>query len=98
MPVNNDTAGAWFSVLVTAGAVGDKARLHQVNSRLKQFGSTPFIGLGVVEAYFLGQLSDRAITSFLPLLPLPLEVAYALLDRYAPPRPVIVAPVQAKGA
>jgi hypothetical protein len=90
-PVNNDTVGPWFSVLATAGAVGDRARLHLITGRLKQSASTPFVALSVVEAFFRGETAERRITAFLPLLPLPLEVTYALLDRYAPPRPAAAA-------
>lgn len=87
LPMDNETVGSWFSLLATAGAVGDTTRLHQVTSRLKESSSTPFIALGIVESFFRGEMPDRAITTLLPLLPLPLEVTYALLERYPPPRP-----------
>ena len=86
MPINPETVGAWFSVLCSAGAVGDKLRLHEITMRLKETSSTPFVALAVVEAFFRGETAERRITAFLPILPLPLEVLYALLERYAPPQ------------
>jgi hypothetical protein len=88
LPLNTDTAGAWFSLLCTAGVVGDRVRLGELGARLKLASPTPFSALGVVEAFFRGDTTDRRITTFLPILPLPLEVTYALIDRYAGPRGV----------
>jgi len=97
VPINDETAGSWFSVMSSAGAVGDTTRLHQLVARLKSSANTPFVALGVVEAFFLGELTDRRITVLLPLLPLPLEVTYALLERYPPPPPAVASPA-ASGA
>ena len=82
MPLDGQTAGIWFSLLCTAGAVGDQERLQQYTEHLKRASSTPFLALVVVEAFFRGHTSQRRITSVLPFLPLPLEVTYALLERY----------------
>jgi hypothetical protein len=86
LPLNTDTAGAWFSLLCTAGVVRDRVRLAELGARLKRASPTPFSALGVVEAFFRGDTTERRITTFLPILPLPLEVTYALIDRYAEPR------------
>ena len=85
VPLSTETAGAWFSLLCAAGAVGDHARLHELTARLKQASTTPFLALNLVEAFFRGETSERRIAAFLPILPLPLEVTYALLERYRPP-------------
>lgn len=90
LPMTGETAGAWFSLLCTAGAVGDKPRLHEITARLKQASKSPFIALGLVEAFFRGETNERRITVFLPILPVPLEVTYALLERYRPPPVVAV--------
>lgn len=82
LPLNTDTAGIWFSLLCTAGAVGDQARLHGFVVYLKQASSTPFVALSGVEAFFRGEMVDRRVTNFLPILPLPLEINYALIERY----------------
>jgi len=89
LPLNTDTAGAWFSLMCAAGAVGDFARLGELTERLKNASSTPFLALAVVEAFFRGQTAERRINSFLPILPLPIDVTYALIERYSPP---LVAP------
>ncbi len=85
VPLDADSAGIWFSLLCTAGAVGDQARLHELTERLKGASSNPFLALVAVEAFFRGQSAERQITTILPILPLPIEVAYALLERYPPP-------------
>ncbi|MSU48156.1 MAG: hypothetical protein EXS37_03540 [Opitutus sp.] len=82
LPLSTETAGAWFSLLCTAGAVGDKVRLHEITARLKQASNSPFKALDVAEAFFRGETNDRRITMILPILPVPLEVSYALLERY----------------
>lgn len=85
LSLNNDTAGVWFSLLCTAGAVGDKARLHEFTVGLRGASKTPFVALGLVEAYFRGETLEQRLTTFLPILPLPLEITYALLERYTSP-------------
>jgi hypothetical protein len=92
MPLSNETVGSWFSLLTTAGAVGDMVHLHQITARLKDSSTHPFTALAIVESYFRRELDGRPVTSFLPLLPLPIEVTYALLDRYAPPKPMVTVP------
>jgi hypothetical protein len=84
MPMTTETAGAWFSLLCAAGAVGDMERMTEIGAFLKQASKTPFVALGLVEAFFRGETAERRITSFLPILPLPLEVTYALIERYTP--------------
>ncbi len=92
MPLNTETAGLWFSLLCSAGAVGDADRLHELTARLKNASQSPFLALGVVEAFFRGQTSERQIGMFLPILPLPLEVTYALHERYGAPPVVTLRP------
>lgn len=82
MPLTDETAGGWFSLLCTAGVVGDMAQLHTYTLRLRQATETPFTALLMVESYFRGELSDKRAVSFLPYLPVPLEVSYALIERY----------------
>ncbi len=84
-PLDNDSAGIWFSLLCTAGVVGDADLLHEYTRRLKDASKTPFDALVLVEAFFLGRTVERRVTSFLPILPLPLEMTYALIERYPSP-------------
>lgn len=85
LTLDTENAGAWFSLLCAAGAVGDRERLQELTARLKQASNTPFLALGVVEAFFRGETAERRIDTFLPILPLPLEVTYALRERYSGP-------------
>ncbi|MCX6956327.1 MAG: hypothetical protein NTV51_29690 [Verrucomicrobia bacterium] len=90
LPLSTETAGIWFSLLCTAGAVGDQARLHAFALQLKGASTTPFAALTYVEGFFRGETVEKRITSFLPILPLPLEVNYSLIERYPgtpPPAP-----------
>lgn len=82
LPLNSETAGIWFSLLCTAGVVGDYERLHDLTDRLKGATDKPFLALVLVEAFFRGRTSERRVTSILPFLPLPTEINYALIERY----------------
>jgi len=84
-PLNTENAGAWFSLLCTAGAVRDLPRLHALTTRLEHASRTPFLALDFIEAFFRAESNERNLTTLLPLLPLPLEVTYALIERYVPP-------------
>ena len=85
LPLDTGSAGIWFSLLCTAGAVGDHARLHEIAVRLRHASKHPFLAMIGVEAFFRGETAERKITAFLPILPLPLEVTYALFERYPLP-------------
>jgi hypothetical protein len=82
MDFNNDTAGVWFLLVCAAGAVADRERLHSLILQLKRASKSSFAALDAVEAFFRGEGGARRATSFLPVLPLPLDVAYAMLDRF----------------
>lgn len=84
IPFRADTAGAWFSLLCAAGAAGDRVRLAEVMEQIKAASGHPFAVLDGIAAYFRGETVERRVTLFLPMLPLPLEVTYAMLERYAP--------------
>lgn len=87
MPLNDQTAGGWFSLLCTAGAVGDRSELQALSLRLRRASPRPFIALQLVESFFRAGSPNGTVTRFLPYLPVPLEVTYALLDRYPPGTP-----------
>ena len=85
LAIDSSTAGVWFSLLCTAGAVGDLPRLHALVVTLKLAADSPFIALSAIEAFFRGDTGAEKITTFLPALPLPIEIDYALIERYSPP-------------
>jgi hypothetical protein len=82
LPFNDETAGIWFSLFCAAGAVGDHDVLGQITAHIRQGTGQPFLALGAVAAFFRGETPEKRITPFLPTLMLPLEVTYALLERY----------------
>lgn len=94
MPLNDNTAGGWFSLLCTAGAVGDTPMVHTLALRLRNASPTPFVALQIVETFFSPGASEKRATSFLPFLPVPLEVSYALIEKY-PGTPAAAAPAAA---
>lgn len=96
MPLNDDTAGGWFSLLCTAGAVRDQSSLRALTVRLRNASSTPFMALGLVENFFRTDTPDRRATVFLPFLPVPMEVAYALIEKYPGRRASTPGPIAAK--
>lgn len=89
LPLNIDNAGAHFSVLCVAGVHHDRARLEEQITRLKALASASFVRLNLVADFFNNESPAKRIATFLPILPVPLEVTYALLERYpgAPARP-----------
>lgn len=89
-PLNTENAGAWFSLLCAAGTVGDHDRLRELTTQLKNAANTPFHALTLVEAFFRGETAERRINIFLPVVPLPLDVTYALIERYSAPPAVTV--------
>ncbi|MFM9080962.1 MAG: hypothetical protein ACKOTE_12680, partial [Opitutaceae bacterium] len=82
VPFTDQTAGIWFGVFCAAGAVGDEANLGRMSAFIRQSTGQPFLVLGATEAFFRGDSNERTILPFLPVLLVPLEVTYALLDRY----------------
>lgn len=85
LALDNETAGVWFALLCTAGAIDHRVRLHELAQQLQHASKTPFVALRLVEAFFRGETPERRVTTFLPIMPLPLEVTYALIDRYSLP-------------
>ena len=82
MPFNDETSGVWFSLFCAAGAVGDESNLGLLAGFIRDAIGRPFFALGATEAFFRGDSNETSILPFLPSLPLPLEVTYALLERY----------------
>ena len=87
LPLTTETAGAWFGLMCTAGAIGDRERLRELSLNLRQASTTPFAALSFVEAFFRGEMPDPRITKFLPIVPLPIGITYALIERYPAPKP-----------
>jgi hypothetical protein len=82
LPLTTDNAGSHFSVLCVAGVHQDRVRLRALILRLKDLASASFLRLNLVEDFFNNESPAKRISTFLPILPVPLEVTYALLERY----------------
>ncbi|MEY2878435.1 MAG: hypothetical protein RLZZ15_815, partial [Verrucomicrobiota bacterium] len=89
---DNENAGVWFSVVCAAGSAGDFGRVRRAAQQIKQAAKTDFRALDAVEAFFRASAATQRATTILPALPVPLDVTYALLDRYPGPRAPVAAP------
>ena len=78
---------AWLSLLCAAGVSDDRPRFHALAARLKSEPKAPSSVVSAIEGFFSGDSGIRQASSFLPYLQLPLEMDYALLERYPPQRP-----------
>ena len=82
LPLTTENAGSHFSVLCVAGVHRDRARIDDELLRLKSLASASLLRLNLVADFFNNESAAQRIATFLPILPVPLEVTYALLDRY----------------
>lgn len=73
----------WAGWLCAAGANGDFERFHEAGAQMKAISGAEYRVLKQVEAFFRGTTASVRIESYLPAMqPIPLEVTYALLERY----------------
>jgi tetratricopeptide (TPR) repeat protein len=87
LPANEAGYRAYCALFCAAGVAGDRERLHLVTVTLKERTGAAFLTLNAAEDFFLGQSASSRVESFLPVLTLPVETLYALLERYAADRP-----------
>lgn len=87
LPATEAAYRAYCALFCAAGVVGDRERLHALTVTLKERAGAAFVSLNAAEDFFLGQSASSRIESFLPVLTLPVETLYALLERYAAGRP-----------
>lgn len=80
--VTNDSLGIYFSMFCAAGVAKDWGKVHALERRLKQSTGGNFVMLALLETFFRGDATQTRISAFLPAVPMPLEVTYALLERY----------------
>ena len=79
---NTDSAGIYFSLLCAAGVQGDWAKFNTLAKTIGDVsGMNPAFALAV-ESFFRGRSTSPRVTSILPALPLPIEVTYALIEKY----------------
>jgi hypothetical protein len=88
LPVNAGTLETYLSLYCTAGVARDEAKLAALANAIQTEAGGASLALNVVGAFFRNASPTARISSLLPALPLPLEVNYALLERY-PGRPPV---------
>jgi len=81
-PVDNDSAGIYLSLYCAAGVARDWSKAHVIGGVLRRATGGSFVVLGLMEAFFRGDATQTRVSAFLPTVPLPLEVTYALLERF----------------
>ncbi|MEO6876537.1 MAG: hypothetical protein ABI222_17110, partial [Opitutaceae bacterium] len=82
LPFNTESAGTVLALLCATGVNRDWPKFAELRASIaQQSGASPTF-LAAVEAFFRGQTNTTRITAILPILPLPIEINYALIDRY----------------
>ncbi len=77
---------AFAALFCAAGIAGDFDKMHVMGLALQQSSGSSALTLGAFEDFFQGKPPPRYIESFLPSLPLPLELTYIMLSRYSSSR------------
>jgi hypothetical protein len=86
-----DTLGTYLSLYCTAGVARDWPKLDALAKTIETRAGGRSLALGVVETFFHDQSASSRIVRLLPALPMPLEIDYALLERYPGRRPAATA-------
>ena len=85
-PANEANYSLYTSLLCAAGVSGDQRELRELIATTRQIVGGDYKSLSAVEAFFRDRAGSR-IEPYLPILqPLPIEVTYALLERFYRPR------------
>ena len=82
LPFTTDSAGVYFSLLCAAAVNADWPKFDALRTSITEHAGSSQAVLAAVEAFFRGRTGATRITSYLPALPLPIEVNYALIERY----------------
>lgn len=88
IPLNGETLPAYLSLYCAAGAGGDWTKLQAIAGLIKREAGGTSYTLGLAEAFLRAETTQTRIAGLLAALPMPLELHYALLERYPGPRPV----------
>ncbi len=76
----------YTALFCLAGTYGDTGQLAALGDSLKQISGASFVALRAADAFFRQPEENRRIEAVLPMLqPLPLDVTYALLERFGRP-------------
>ena len=87
LPVNAETVPLHQAVYLAATLAGDAMRAEQVITAINQYTSSDARVLRGLGQLLKTPGLDPRLPRILPLVPLPTEVVYAILDRASPPAP-----------
>lgn len=83
LPPTEVNYSGYTALFCTAGIYGDEEQVKTLAAALKQISGSSFASLRAAEAFFRQPEANRRIEAVLPMLqPLPLDVTYALLERF----------------
>lgn len=86
LALDDETLDAFLALYCAAGVARDNAKMHLIASFLAKHGDGSKFTLGLASAFFRGDTPLTRVSAILPALPVPLEVNYALLERFPGPR------------
>lgn len=92
LPIRKDEAAyrTWSGWMCAAGANRDFERFHEATAAMKTISGAEYRTLAQVEKFFRDDSPNLRIENYLPAMqPMPLEVTYALLERYYHPRAAV---------
>ncbi len=81
LPVNATTLPLYQATYLAATLVGETARAEQIAAQIKQFTSSDARVLRGLGELLKGRTADPRLLRILPLVPLPTDVIYAILNR-----------------
>lgn len=81
-PLTDENLDAYLALYCTAGLHRDWPRMQAIGALLQQAGNGSRATLSIAARFFQSDTQSRSIASILPALPLPLEVQYALHERF----------------
>jgi hypothetical protein len=88
LPAVAPNYSAYTALLCATGAAGDFESFHEALATARKITGGDFKALSVVETFFRETKKDVRVETYLPALqPLPLDVIYAMLERYYRSRP-----------
>jgi hypothetical protein len=94
--LTDDSLEEYLSLYCVAGVARDWPKMQAIAAFFHTHNGGSRFTLGFAAAFFRGEISNHRISSVLPALPMPLEVHYALLERYPGSRAARTAPAPAK--
>jgi hypothetical protein len=83
LPRNDAGDRAYLTLFFAAGVMRDKAALAYIQVLLKERSGGPLLSLSDAEEFFTDNYSLLRLESFLPVMPISMDMAYALHERNA---------------